>query len=311
MMTNAGLSICLPVVQTFSYYLAILNAHSQERPPTSGPQSGNFHVNRLPTSNFHMAIPIRGRLEENEEYAADDLQPGIMERMSFPPVPCFIQPMRALLQPKLFIRSRPGALTFDACCARYNSLALPFQFGFLLIFDNIQVLDKPRKDEGMVFWGEAVEAQDEQPLRLKPTPTDHISLTERLTPFERRHSIETFPSGCFDSSRDLVYLDTISNPSSGVLVRLGYHTQDSCVLFLGIKMSPHSHKPLRFCKILSGRNWPGPPDYLAKMLQTQQQKIRGREESHATEVKNGYSVVINEGHDVGPGSLFLTYIHHE
>lgn len=295
-MTNAGLSICLPVVQTLSYYLAILNAYSHENPPIDD----NYGT----SGDFHMAIPIRGRLEDDLQIVYNHEKhkpPGVMERMSFPPGPCFIQPMWSLCQPEMFIRSRPGPVVSGA--DDLERLALPFQYGFLLILDNIRVLDRPTK-EGAVFEGETDVAQDV--LRLKPAPTDGIFLTERLS----RSSIETYPPGNFDQLRGLVHLES-SDTIAGILVRIGSEEITGCVLFLGIKMSPQSSEPFRFCKVLSPSDWSRRSKKMSRVLRTQKDDMRGTLGSHAADDKKGYSVVINEGQEMRPGLIFLTYVHHE
>jgi hypothetical protein len=328
MMTNAGLSICLPVVQTFSYYLAILNAQSYEMhstydPTYERPSTTVHYLGELKRSinNFHLAIPIRGRLEDREEDdrvvdnsrdESDDSdyrywQPGIMERISFPPDPCFIQPMRSLCQPELLIRSRPDALRLEDCSARYDRLARPFQHGFLLVLDNVRALDRPRREE-TVYKAEQSEDLDEAFVRLKLMPTSNIFLTERIGRSERRDSIETYPPGHFDSSRGMVLVKT-STSSSGVLVRLG-SGEDACVLFLGVTYR-HSSQPLRFCKLLRPGQWMQSPDRWLEAHRVQVDQIRGSEESCPTERSDGCSVVINEGVEVRSGGMvFLTYIHH-
>lgn len=307
MMTNAGLSICLPVVQTISYYLAILNA---QRLHAQSPEKHAAYG--YPSSNFYAAIPIRGRLEELTSTEGDDLQPGIMERMSFPPEPISIQPMWSLCQPELFIRSRPGARWFDDCCARYERLELPFKYGFLMIFDNIRVMAKSPAED-VVYRGEPMTELDEHLLRLKPSPLDQVFLTERIGPTDpfgiiRNNSITTHPPGLFDSERGLILWKT-SSSSSGVLVRLG-SGKDACVLFLGIKKSHHSSQPLRFCKILSADPWDRGHKHLSKTLQIEEDRVRGAEESCPRHHEDGYSVVTNEGKEVRSGLFFLTYIHH-
>ncbi|KAH8749937.1 hypothetical protein F5883DRAFT_580388 [Diaporthe sp. PMI_573] len=323
MMTNAGLSICLPVVQTFSYYLAILNAQSYEMhstydPTYERPSTTVHYLGELKRSmnNFHLAIPIRGRLEDrvvdNSRDESDDSdyrywQPGIMERISFPPDPCFIQPMRSLCQPELLIRSRPDALRLEDCSARYDRLARPFQHGFLLVLDNVRALDRPRREE-TVYKAEQSEDLDEAFVRLKLMPTSNIFLTERIGRSERRDSIETYPPGHFDSSRGMV-LVKMSASSSGVLVRLG-SGEDACVLFLGVTYR-HSSQPLRFCKLLRAGQWMQSPDRWLEAHLVQVDQIRGSEESCPTERSDGCSVVINEGVEVRSGGMvFLTYIHH-
>lgn len=308
MMTNAGLSICLPVVQTFSYYLAILNAQSDEKSTANPRYIPGYYVGTRPGNSFHVAISIRGCIETKVSRGDgydDDLQPEIMERMSFPAEPCLIQPMWALCQPEIFIRSRPGALTFNDYCARYDKLALPFQHGFLLIIDNIR--DLATRAEAMFWNGKPVESVDKPLLRLKPTPTDHIFLTERLHPETRRHSIDTYPPGRFDSSRSLVLLET-STSSSGVLVKLG-SGNDAWILFLGIKTCQSSGQPLRFCKFLPDDYWDESSKYLSKTLRAQVAQIKGSEESCPTDNVDEYSVVVNEGDETRSGRIFLTYIH--
>lgn len=302
-MTNSGLSICLPVVQTLSYYLAILNAHGHEHPSADDGFYG-------PTQDFHMAIPIRGRLEDNLMIVYDLKKlkpPGIMERMSFPQEPCYVQPMWSLCQPEMFIRSRPGPLV---CGARdMKKLSRPFQYGFLLILDNIRALD--RRKEGAIFGGEADAVQNKYLLRLKPTPTDSIFLTERIG---CSRSIETYPPGLLDPLRGLVFLEPSNMIAgvliTGVLVRIGLTENKGCVLFLGIKMTPCYSRPFRFCKVLPPSDWSERPESLSRLLQIQKNNMRGRLISHAEDRSEGYSVVINEGQETRLGSIFLTYVHH-
>lgn len=211
--------------------------------------------------------------------------------------------MWSLCQPQMFIRSRPGPLVRSA--DNIERLALPFQYGFLLILDNIRVLDRPRKEGAVIVAGENPDVARGL-LRLRPTPTDSIFLPERVS----RRSIKTYPQGLFDRLRGFVYLES-SHTIAGVLVRIGSKEITGCVLFLGIKLSPGFSQPFRFCKVLSPSDWPKRPESLSRVLQTQKDYMRGSLESHAVDREEGYSVVINEAQEMHPGLIFLTYVHHE
>ncbi|KAM0420978.1 hypothetical protein ACHAPT_011221 [Fusarium lateritium] len=81
-MTNAGLSIRFPIVQTWSYSFAILD------------------VNRghIPRTTVRVAIPISPH------------QIGTFRRLPFPPAPPLLEPSLALLTKNLIVSARPGPL---------------------------------------------------------------------------------------------------------------------------------------------------------------------------------------------------------
>lgn len=297
-MTNAGLSICLPIVQTHSYYLAILNVKSRKAPRESSERYGPSSV------KSHMAVPIYGRLEGHP--ASDDviLQQDSMIRIPFPPDPCFIKPPWSLCQPKLFIRSTRGALSFDD----KESASLPLASDFLLIFDNVHALD----ESGTFRGAQTVESEDvdEHRSRVKPTISyENIFLLERIPMWRRRGLIETHPPDSFDERRSLVVHETPLT-CSGVLVRLG-DVWDSCTLFLGLKTFHAPKRTLPFCKVLRPDNyyWSRHPQYRSKVLQDQVDLIRDEQDSSGSDIGHGYSVVVNEGHGICSESIFPTYIH--
>ncbi|KAK7432965.1 hypothetical protein QQZ08_000436 [Neonectria magnoliae] len=119
-MTNSGLSITLPLIQTWSYYFGILNAKHQSRHPGQ-----------------HMCVPIRGYLDNT--ISEDNF---VMERICFPPTPVLADPAWKLCEPSLFIRARPDPSDLSRNLAT-SSRSTHVKAGFILVLDDsTELLDQ-------------------------------------------------------------------------------------------------------------------------------------------------------------------------
>ncbi|KAH7128932.1 heterokaryon incompatibility protein-domain-containing protein [Dactylonectria macrodidyma] len=125
-MTNAGLSISLPLVQTWSYYLAILNV---------GHASQHFEQ--------PLCIPIWGDLDNDS--SNDNC---LMQRVPFPPAPLFCDPSWKICEPALFIRSRQD-MTYEPRAKFMTKFRN--RFGFVLCFDSTEELLDEMDKSSRVF----------------------------------------------------------------------------------------------------------------------------------------------------------------
>lgn len=171
-MTNAGLSINLPIVQSWRYYLGILNAQYEK----SNPADEYDHL---------VCVPLDGLLTENRE----------MRRGKFPPGPVPIPFRWKLCQLHVYISSNPRPNPQKGA----EFMSWPTLFGrkrhsFLLVFGNTEKLvdDEIRGRD----WN-----------RSELSPGNRVCLLETKRPL-----LEVFPSGVFDEERSLVTLDHTSLP---------------------------------------------------------------------------------------------------
>lgn len=119
-MTNAGLSINLPIVQAWRYYLGILNAKVAVSDNPVG------RVDHL------LCVPIQGGL------GLHSVRKG-MRRHPFPPGPVAISTSWALHPERLYIRSNPGPLDSLALVPSSTPLGHK-QYQFLLVFGHTEAL---------------------------------------------------------------------------------------------------------------------------------------------------------------------------
>jgi hypothetical protein len=116
-MTNAGLSISLPLIQASSYYFAILNAADERNP-----------------DEMHACIPLSGFLDnENSE------QNLIMQRQPFPSCPMFASAACQLCHPSIFVRSRT-ALSVPHGFYNARTFSGSLYFAFLLTLGDVRTL---------------------------------------------------------------------------------------------------------------------------------------------------------------------------
>lgn len=128
-MTNAGLSITLPIVQAWSYYLGVLNA-------------SNGHRARF------TCVPIQGRLDTDGPRS----RAGLMERISFPPGPVTVYAPWVLCQSRLYIRSdrEPSRIYHPDLLPPMDYPRAPLYF-FLLAFDNVEkLIDDETRSLGII-----------------------------------------------------------------------------------------------------------------------------------------------------------------
>lgn len=124
-MTNAGLSITLPIIQTWSYYLGVLNAK----------------ICHDPTDSRLACVPIRGRLDTGET--------RLMERIPFPPSPVAVYDPWALCRSRLYIKSKPDSTFTLGQLPPSDSPRAPL-YSFLLTFDNAERLLHDPRSLGMI-----------------------------------------------------------------------------------------------------------------------------------------------------------------
>jgi hypothetical protein len=277
--TNAGLSITLPVIQTWSYYLAMLNAKHETG-----------------YDGMHACIPIRGFLDlENRE------ENDVMERIAFPPAPIFASPFWILCRPSIFIRSRPNSMSQmhpNTICSS-PSIPTSFKYGFLLVMDST----KKFLDHTL---------QSSKAVRSKAARSK-----EKVFFLERTRDligIETYPSGLFDVSRSLVVLPEDRQLASGVLIRLGLMENSGCVLFLGLvdreRGSSARGQRLLHCRILSSTTW-GPRGNDSKrrlIYQALKTELENLVSDHTMSVGIYSAMVSDEVMLDGIGNISLTYI---
>lgn len=267
-MTNAGLSINLPVAQAWYYYLGILNAKVVVR---HNPVSQETHL---------VCVPIQrppGRRTLSEEVP--------MQRLSFPPSPVPIYSSWAIYQPRLYIRSNPHPL---------NSLSLgpsstPLrrnEYRFLLVFGDTEAL---------------VDRRDLTCTSSVTSAGKRVYLLERTTRF---FSFDIFPAHNFDKQKGLVTVDRTSLPS-GFLIRIETRVSPPCVLFVAIDL--RSHRLYRFCGIVPDTllgETPDEDELLVRLLRLAKQTSGELDVSWG----RGIGIIMREEFVVGLGWICLTYI---
>lgn len=199
-MTNAGLSINLPIVQTWSYYLGILNAKTI------------VSQNSFSRVGYLVCVPIQGYLRTTHPRFLDGMQ-----RQPFPPGPLLISASWALYQPRLYIHSAPGRFNIQSSVPSSTPLERG-QFHFLLAFG----------DTGALL-------TDRSSAKPEISAGKRVYLWENT-----KYSIEfdVFPARRFNEDRSLVSVDRTPLPS-GFLIRMGNHYSAPCVLFVGVDLRSH------------------------------------------------------------------------
>lgn len=271
-MTNAGLAISFPVIQAWSYHLAILNAkHETEN------------------DGRHVCIPLRGSLQQEE----DDKDSYAMVRWSFPPGPILAHPAWALCQPPLLIQSRqdPAIRTPYSSRATYAPKFAKCHFHILL--------DSTKK-----FVMEAVQ----HPEAIE-TAGDDFPRLERTKIFI---GIETYPAGMFNAATSMVTIPDDHKKVSGVLVKLGLDKHAGCIIFLAVVIKQYQRKHLRFCRTLSPDVWNSQWDELRRklLLDKLMQDVCDKTEDEPRYVSPSFSVALSEESVVDGigGPVSLTYI---
>lgn len=144
-MTNAGLSITLPVIQTWTYYLGVLNVRDGAYPYGPGLES-------------YACVPIEGSSSDGV------LERRVMRRIKFPSAPVFVQSRWILCRPHLYIQSNSFAI-HSTPAASFDTRWARSPYTFLLAFDDTKQL--------LGSWAET----------LGSTSCDGIFLTERTRDF--------------------------------------------------------------------------------------------------------------------------------
>ncbi|KAK2599591.1 hypothetical protein N8I77_011332 [Diaporthe amygdali] len=198
-MTNAGLSIVLPVAQTWSYYLGILNAKLHYHPTD--------YTSRL------ACVPLQGYLDTDRMGRR-----GAMQRIPFPSGPVSVYPPWVLCQSHLYVRSNP---TPGPCLSTASSCtpSRRNQYSFLLVFDSAEyLLDDKTRCSGI----------------MKSRLFNGICLMESARDII---GINVFPPDAFDRRKSLIMFNKMSS-HSGALIILGMkeHTR---VLFIGVSFRSH------------------------------------------------------------------------
>ncbi|KAI0433920.1 heterokaryon incompatibility protein-domain-containing protein [Xylaria sp. FL1042] len=217
-MTNAGLSVKLPLIQTWSFYGAVLDV---QRYTSTGEIDRHW---------WYSFVPLRG-------FLGNGYRDGqcIMERAAFPPCPLSVNSEWELCVPSFFVRNRPltssRAVGFESTRPATN----PDACRVLLVFNNI----------GPIF---------NNPTSPPTTsePNDRLYLLEKFRFFI---DIQTHPRGMMDVGTGMVTLAEGFLGVSGTLVRLGFGTENCCVFFLGQLDNFDSEERLPFCRVLGSETW--------------------------------------------------------
>lgn len=270
-MTNAGLSITLPIVQAWSYYLGVLNARIR--------YDSEDYVARI------ACVPIQGRLDTDGSRS----RAGLMRRISFPPGPVTVYAPWVLCQSRLYIQSdrepsriihRPGLLPpIDDPGAPLRSSS------FLLAFDNVeQLIDDDTRSLG----------------NIRSNHFNGICLMESANDVIWT---KVYPPGAFDPHKSCIVL-SLTASYSGALIRLGMNAQ-SRVLFIGAVL--REIRPYRFCGIVPNsivRASRSETEILSRVISA------AREKKEDCDVSWGYGIGMTMGEPVSTdsGIISVTYI---
>jgi hypothetical protein len=214
--TNAGLSIKLALIQTWSYYLAMLDIkHDGE------------------DSDMQACIPIRGSLQSEHQNGR-----SVMQRIAIPPSPLFVYPYWTIYENTLFIRQRPDTLSQNSHKVDSPSIPLATRHGcqFLLVLDDVR-------------WFLGPTLRDSTALKSH----GDLYLLERCRDYI---GIKTYPPAMFDNTTSLVELASEHRGMSGVLVKLGQTMDSGCIVFLGSLKAHRSSGEERFvCQVFPPEQW--------------------------------------------------------
>ncbi|KAL6401163.1 hypothetical protein AUP68_16889 [Ilyonectria robusta] len=267
-MTNSGLSITLPLIQTWSYYFAILNAKHESHHP-----------------GRHACVPIGGYLDN--KLSEDNF---VMERISFPPMPMFVDPSWKLCEPPLFIRSRPE--TKDPTTEEATSTPVSqFEVGFILVLDDTEkLLDRS--------------LQSSKSLKS----FDGVCLMERT---KYLIGAESYPPNLLDTPKSVLMLPRLRSSSSkitGALLRLGQEGKEGCVIFLATKTSSTTGRLFRFCYGLQPNLWGPDNSHRRNLLAMLLRKVHTYEDDRSLS-NSTYGIQIGDQVDINTTSrVFLTFI---
>ena len=213
-MTNAGLRINLPVLQTFSYDFGVLNAR---------------HIsNDRGRSNSLVGVPLQQCMDASS--AGSTGARRVMQRGHFPPDPLLVRPRWAASPDPLYIDTYSGSASG---VDDYFPQRSPRRSGcsFLLLFDAMQACLDIRGYQ-------------------RSLPFGHFSTVRMMERFEAGErtetvvAIEVFPDEKFNAAYSLITLaDDVT--IDGVLIRLGSKDRSS-VIFLGAEFNPDNTVLRRF-----------------------------------------------------------------
>lgn len=267
-MTNAGLSITLPLIQTWSYYFAILNAKHESQHP-----------------GRHACVPIRGYLDNT--LSEDNF---VMERISFPPMPMFVDPSWKLCEPPLFIRSRPEIKDRTIHEATSTPVSQS-EVGFILVLDDTgKLLDR--------------DLQSSKSLKS----FDGVCLMERTKDLI---GAESYPPNLLDTTKSVLMLPRPLSSSSkvtGALLRLGQEGKEGCVIFLGAKTSSTTDRIFRFCRGLQPTFWGPDNSHRQGLLDGLLREVHTYKDDRSLS-NSTYGIAIGDQVSINTTSrVFLTFI---
>lgn len=230
-MTNAGLSITLPVVQTWSYYVVILDA--EDAASDSGRRKG-----------FHVGIPVSGFLDTPDK---DNL---LVERIAFPPRPIQIFAHWSLCFPALHVRSTPAPRRVTKALSSEASQISRFRYAFLLVIDDPTTLLSGVGFKWLKGPNSIAMESTLPPLKLVPEKSSggtsrKVCLTERC---RRVIHIETFPPGLFDPTNSLIVFNGQDLCSGALMLLTQAEREVTSAIFLGVKFGNRTTAPQRFCR---------------------------------------------------------------
>lgn len=209
-MTNACLSITLPIIQTWSYYLGVLNAE--------------YRHGRTDDVAGLACVPILGHLEMEID---GERRPAFMKRIPLPPSPVYVYSSWALCQSRLYIRSNPDSNEIRGQEPPFDFPRAP-SHSFLLAFDNVEQLpDQDTRTLGTV--------------RSKPYKGNYLMGLAKDFIWT-----DVYPPQAFDDSKSCLML-SLTSLCTGALIRIGLNEQ-SRVIFIGVVL--RANRPYRFCGIV-------------------------------------------------------------
>ncbi|CAJ2512065.1 Uu.00g076900.m01.CDS01 [Anthostomella pinea] len=249
-MTNAVLDITLPLVQSWPYYIAILNVKHETQ-----------------YAGMHACIPIRGFLDLGYREGNK-----LMERMPFPPSPMFIDPEWTLCRVPLFIRSRPDPSNRALRSMDLASTPTPIKHGFLIVMDSTQKL----LDYKLQSSGDLKSMGDIYLLER----TRIILGIDTYPPgvFDAARSLLIIPENRRTVSGALIRLGRTKD--SVCIIFLG--VVDGEASGLG--------RSLRFCQTMPSRLWGPPGDDSGRklLLQSLMDEIKLKTESHTEHISSAF-----------------------
>lgn len=239
-LTNAGLSITIPLIQTSSYYLAILDARLDRR--------DSIHH----ALDIHAAIPlyyVTGSLAEEDSFC--------LRRGNFPPAPVPIHGSHKYGRLRMCIPTgRTGGVT-TGWGRSYNPALrslIPFWHAFLLVFDDTFSL--------RTLVGSRAQGDYEHSIPM--------SFWRSL---DYDFDIQFYShSDCnLDLERGLLLFHGAEKNVSALIAVGG--ANDRFVLFVGLMGSSSGRQPLPFCRAVAPSTWRNSESMLSTLQQQEQEMM--------------------------------------